>query len=346
MGCAGSKPEDGAGGGSGGAAAEGGDNAVEYFSPVDLTEQDLTMLPPIDLKTDSLDCSTNSLKALPDSIGDLKNLKHLDANANELTALPASIAQCTKMEKLYMYKNKIKEMPANLPPQLTEINFFNNQVRKLPASIGTLSCLEEVNFASNKLMMTADAMFTSWASVKVLNMYENNLVRFGSLAPLVALEELRLNGNNLEEMPALGSSHEALTIIEIHKNRIKTIPDEYFASTPALTRFSIWGNLLEALPSSICSCSDLLGLQVQENQLKELPGGQPWPSKLETLFLQSNPLVKLPEELKKCSAMRRCNVSGLALEASGSAVADALKQLCMKADGGIFWAPDGKKWNA
>ena len=344
MGCGGSKPEGGAGPSSVGAAS-GGDGDAEYSHAVDLAEQDLTHLPEIPLNTDSLDCSTNTLKVLPESIGELQDLKFLDANANELTVLPASIIKCAKLEKLHMYKNKIKELPPALPPGLTEINFFNNQIRKLPASIGTLSCLEEVNFSSNKLMMTADAMFTSWASVKVLNMYENNLVRFGSLAPLVALEELRLNGNNLEDMPALGS-HPELTIIEMHKNRIAKIPDEYFTSTPALTRFSIWGNQLEALATSICSCSGLLGLQVQENKLTALPGGKPWPAKLETLFVQMNPLVKLPEELKMCSSMRRCNVSSTQLDESGAAVADALKGLCMKSDGGIFWAPDGKKINA
>ena len=61
--------------------------------------------------------------------------------------------------------------------------------------------LEEVNVAANKMMMTQDANFTSWSSVKILSLYDNNLVRMGSLAPLVNLEELRISGNNLEDMP-------------------------------------------------------------------------------------------------------------------------------------------------
>lgn len=40
-----------------------------------------------------------------------------------------------------------------------------------------------------------------WRGVKNLNLADNNLVRMGSLAPMVALEELRISGNNLEDMP-------------------------------------------------------------------------------------------------------------------------------------------------
>ena len=38
----------------------------------------------------------------------------------------------------------------------------------------------------------------------MLNLYDNNLVRLGSMEPLTALNEVRLYGNNLEEMPVFG----------------------------------------------------------------------------------------------------------------------------------------------
>jgi hypothetical protein len=249
-------------------------------------------------------------------------------------------------QKLLLYNNRIKDLPANFPPALSEINLFNNQVRKLPNSLGDLSQLEEVNFASNKLMMTLDAHFTSWRAVRVLNLYENNMVRCGSLAPCVALEELRLNGNNLDEMPTLGPSHPSLSILEIHKNRLASIGEEYFDATPGLTRLSVWGNQLTKLPASLCRCAQLLGVQAHENQLGSLPAGMPWPASLETLFLQSNPLKTLPADLKGCSRMRRCNVSQLTLDADGLAVAGALKDLCLAKGDGIFWGVDGKRLNA
>ena len=159
-------------------------------------------------------------------------------------------------------------------------------------------------------------------AVTVLNMYDNNLVRFGSLAPLTALKELRLYGNNLEEAPTL-AEHKSLIIIELQKNRIATIPDDYFDATPALQRLSVWSNMLTTLPPSVCRCSALVGLSAQENKMASLPGGAPWPATLETLFLQQNPpLTTLPAELGACSALKRVNLSELKLDGAGLEVAE------------------------
>jgi len=337
MGCGGSKPGDAEGAAPSAKAAN--KNALNFSG------QDLADLPAVASKTESIDCSNNKLTSLPPTLAELQSLTELDANENQLTTLPKELVNCAALEKLLVYKSKIKDLPEAFPPALKELNLFNNQLRKLPPSIGQLAHLEEVNFGGNKLMMTKDEMFISWANVRVLNMFENNLVRMGSLAPLVALEELRLNGNNLEEMPALAASHPSLSIIEFHKNRVTTIPDNYFESTPALTRLQLWGNQLTGLPSSICKCVELLGIQVQTNKIPSLPDGA-WPEKLETLFLHDNPITSLPSGLSACKAMRRCNVEGLQLDAASDAVSTSLRETCQKTSGGIFWAKIGDQIKA
>ena len=102
----------------------------------------------------------------------------------------------------------------------------------LPEEIGTLSELNEVNFAANRLAMLKDAHFISWSKVTILNLNDNNLTVLGSLAPLVALEELRLYGNQLTALPKLGASVPELKVYEIHKNNVADGPDDYFAATP------------------------------------------------------------------------------------------------------------------
>jgi len=312
---------------------------------VDCEGQELTELPSIPLDTKMINVASNKLGALPPSVGNLSMLTELDANSNELTALPVELASCESLEALLVFNNKIKELPTTLPPNLTELNLFNNQLKTLPSSIGELANLEEVNVAGNRLMMTTNAMFASWSRVSVLNLYDNNLVRFGSLAPLKALQELRLGENNLEEMPTLGT-HPELKILEVHKNRIATIPDGYFNATPALERLSLWGNTLTELPSSVCGCGALLGLQVQENKLSWLPAGAAWPAKLETLFLQHNPLTTLPGELHACKALKRVNVAQTKLGDAGITIAEGMKTTCIRAQGGIFWDPAGVQTKA
>jgi Leucine-rich repeat (LRR) protein len=200
--------------------------------------------------------------------------------------------------------------------------------------------LEEVNIAANKLMMTTDAMFVKWSAVTVLNLYDNNLVRFGSLVNCVSLTELRLSGNAIEAMPTL-SSHPSLKIFEMHKNRVSVIPDGYFEATPSLERLSLWGNMLTAVPTSLLSCAGLLGVQLQENKIEALPGG-PYPPRLETLFLHDNLLTTLPQGLKRCFALKRVNVAKLNLDEAGTDVAEAMKAICIQAGtSGIFWDKSG-----
>ena len=316
---------------------------------------------------EELDLSENPDLTSVEGIGKLTSLEKLDANACGLVKLPEDIEGCVALTELLVYKNKLKELTVKLGSlaSLETFNIFNNQVKKLPVEMGGLTQLEEVNAAANKLMMLTDAHFSGWASVKILSLYDNSkaaqlplaiphpspltraavcplsdLVRMGSLAPLVALEELRISGNNLEAMPTL-SKHPALTVYEIHKNRIGAIEPAYFDATPALQRLSVWGNALAELPPSLRTCSSLVGVQAQENKLATIPAGA-WPPGLETLFLQGNgPSFTLPTELSACQKLRRVNLGSLALDSGSSGIAEAMKKLCLSDPSGIFWGSDG-----
>ena len=297
----------------------------------------------------TLDLSGKALGAIDVSLI-RAGLQHIDLNGNSLATLGVGLFdKCSEsLTQLDLYGNKpLKELPAGVLgglKSLTVLNAFNCMLKKLPADIGGLAVLEEVNVAANKLMMTTDAHFLMWSSVRVLNIYDNNLVRMGSLAPLVALEELRISGNNLEEMPALCASC-PITIYEIHKNRIAKMDDAYFKATPKLSRLSIWGNLLTALPSSLLECHELVGVQAHEMQLASLPSGT-WPAGLETLFVQENKnLTKLPKELATCKKLKRVNLGQLQLDADAANVELAMRATVLSASSGdgIFWSAKGER---
>jgi len=188
--------------------------------------------------------------------------------------------------------------------------------------------------------MVKDPCFKGWSTVKVLNLNDNNLSSCGSLAPLVALTELRIFANNLSALPTLAAPASDLTILEAHKNRIDKIDDGYFASTPALERLSLWANMLTSLPPSLTKCAKLVGVQVHENkELASLPEG-PWPASLETLFVQDTKITSLPQSLAACP-LKRVNVSRLALDSDGDALAKKMEQMVLGTGDGIFWAKDG-----
>jgi len=254
--------------------------------------------------------------------------------------LPAEIGNCEKLEELLLFANSLKVLPKELGklPKLRVLNLFNNKVMKLPIEVGGLSALEEVNIAANKLMMIPDPAMANWASVTILSLNDNNLVRLGSLEPLKALQELRLFANNLEAMPTLCEGC-PIEVMEVHKNRIETIEDDYFKKTPKLKRIIISNNALAAVPPSICDCAELQQLQAADNKLTSLPSGKPWPATLETIFLQGNAgLTALPSELAKLSSLKRCNIG-----AAGPAdLIEKLQDISLEKPDGIFWDPEGK----
>lgn len=308
-----------------------------------MSNRGLQVLENVDKAVVTLNISDNVLTGLPPLVGQLSSMKSLDANSNQLTTLPAEIGELAGLEELLLYKNELKELPKELGgcTALQTLNVFNNKLRKLPDALGDLTNLDEVNAACNKLMMVGEKVFTNWQKVTVLNLYNNNLVRFASLLPLVELKELRLYENNLEELPALPPASK-IEIFEMHKNRVATTPADYFAATPALKKLTLHSNGLTNLDGSICSCSELEILQVQSNKLGTLPA-LAWPSPLETLFIQENGISELPDELCALSNLKRCDISQLKLSAAAVAVAEQLKKACLSKADGIFWGVDGVK---
>jgi len=269
-------------------------------------------------------------------------------NSKSLTEMPPGcLDHCLEsLTSLEIYANALTKLEAGVIggcKNLKLLNAFNNKIKKLPADIGGLGELEELNFAANQLMMTADNHFTELKKCKILNLYDNRLVRMGNLSPLANLEELRLSGNSLEEMPTIASMPN-LTILEIHKNRIAEVPDDWFTKTPALQRLDIHANMLKtALPASLLQCKELVGLQVHENKdLPSLPDGD-WPEGLEALFLQETKLTDLPSGLVNMQKLKRVNVDKLALSAEAKKLEAAMRKLTLDTEGGIFWTSSGER---
>ena len=101
-----------------------------------------------------LDCSCNQLTCLPESIGDLINLKELDFSYNKLTLLPESIENLINLKYLDCSNNKLTLLPESIGNLINlKIAYLSyNKIIKLPETIINLRNIE--NFGKNELTLT------------------------------------------------------------------------------------------------------------------------------------------------------------------------------------------------
>ncbi|KAH6603222.1 hypothetical protein Trco_007997 [Trichoderma cornu-damae] len=58
--------------------------------------------------------ASNKLTRLPNSIGELRQLRHLDASFNQINELPPELGMCTYLKQLLLFNNNLQELPFEL----------------------------------------------------------------------------------------------------------------------------------------------------------------------------------------------------------------------------------------
>lgn len=168
-----------------------------------------------------LDLSGLDLAELPDGIGTLSTLQFLNLGKNPLSALPATFVGLTslrilfflgceftavpellgRMPSLYMLSfkaNKVREVPAaSLSPTLGWLILSDNQIERLPDTIGACVGMRKLLLAGNRL--TSEGLPESMANMR-------------------QLELLRLADNRLDRVPGWILSHPTLAWVALAAN--------------------------------------------------------------------------------------------------------------------------------
>jgi Leucine-rich repeat (LRR) protein len=151
----------------------------------------------------NLDLSSNGLKVLPDSIGDLTSLTNLNLSKNLLEVLPDSIGDLTNLTNLDLSSNGLKVLPDSIGDltNLTNLNLSSNGLEVLPDSIKKLTNLTNLNLSSNGLEVLPDSI-KKLTKLTNLNLSYNGLkVLPDSIGDLTDLTNLNLSFNGLEVLP-------------------------------------------------------------------------------------------------------------------------------------------------
>ena len=120
-------------------------NPAKRKKSLNLSDLDLTNLPPLPSDLEALYLSGNKLTALPKHLP--QDLRVLDVKGNKLTALPEHLPQ--GLLELHVAETGLSALPKNLPQSLQELDVSCNKLSALPEYLP--QGLRKLDVGSNKL---------------------------------------------------------------------------------------------------------------------------------------------------------------------------------------------------
>ena len=150
------------------AAIKDGSLAASGLTRLDLSGCGLSQLPS-EIGTLSsvefLNLGKNPLSTLPDTFTGLTNLRILFFLGCEFTVVPEILGQMTSLYMLSFKANRVAEVPAaSLSPKLGWLILSDNQIERLPDTIGACVGMRKLLLAGNKL--TNEGLPDSMVSVQ------------------------------------------------------------------------------------------------------------------------------------------------------------------------------------
>ena len=255
---------------------------------------------------ENLQLKYNDLTTLPESIGNLQNLKILEIGINQLTTLPESIGNLQNLESLSLFRNKLTTLPESFGnlKNLKNIWLYNNQITTLPESFRNLQSLEELELSQNRFT-TVPEIISNLKNLKKLSLGSNALTTLPeSFGNLKNLEELYLNENQLSSLPESIGNLQNLVQLYFGSNRLSSLPKSFF-NLQSLKVLELSNNGLTTLPESFGNLQNLTVLYLNDNQLTTVPEIIIDLQNLVQLYLNDNQLTTVPESFSKLQNLER-----------------------------------------
>ena len=109
---------------------------------------------------------------------------------------------------------------------------------------------------------------------------------------------IRLNGNAFEEIPGdllTSALCPEVKEVDLSKNKLKTVPEEFFISVGLTEGLQLQFNRLSKLPAGVCGLHVLKQLQLFNNSLSDLPQELSQLSSLTDIRIGYNRFTELPK---------------------------------------------------
>ncbi|KAJ1470716.1 hypothetical protein T484DRAFT_3586035 [Baffinella frigidus] len=305
-------------GGRGGEA--GGSGIIPYlnFASKQLTSipLELTNMLPVEC----LHMGYNQLFTINPNFFRLPVLTELNMDQNELKEIPAAFAFLTNLKILSLKNNKLERISYQFCgiESLEELALSCNFLEALPKFWGKLHNLKYLWLSNNKLReLPVDEM------AKLLD-YDpktgERIISFSKgIGGLTSLEELWIDGNDIQDIPKDIGELSSLRYINLRGNSIRTFPDE-IKDLVSLQHLVATKNEISSLPKALCLLPKLHTLNLAGNRIEEFPKYVVDATALTSLDLSNNPLKEVPSLIALLPKLVDFRTNNSGYSSSGAAI--------------------------
>ena len=229
------------------------------------------------------------------------------------------ICKCVIAQETYTNENSdlMTILTTQVPSNVTILNLKNNKLyQMLQGSLDNFTDIEEIYLTSNLIetlkrnvfnpsvhqnlsiismgnnRITEMPVLSGFRLLRILDVSNNELQNI-TMGKLDNLEQLILNGNNLNLMPLLTEQLPRLQTILLQDNNIVCLSPDYFNKTPSLKKLDLSRNSLNEITLEHNSLTEI---RLSDNNLSAMPVITQSLTSLTILVLNDNPISFIPEQ--------------------------------------------------
>lgn len=271
-----------------------------------------------------------NLTEVPKEIGQMPNLNTLYLSDNKISTLGDAFFQSFQLTLLNLDNNDLREIhfsALKYCSRLEDLHLRSNNIEKIPADLGQLKYLKELDIGDNKVQTLDTSLYLPYMTnfradanrleavpeflkqcknLGYLNLNGNRIGDLSGIEKLTRLRALNIGDNPITSIAAISQLHD-LEHFMLDWIDLDTVNQSGLEQLKKLRILSVEHCSLQKLPVWITSQKNLEELSLIGNNLTEIPNSLYQMKRLKKLWLSKNPIPQEQiEDLRR--KLSRCEV--------------------------------------
>jgi Leucine-rich repeat (LRR) protein len=213
-----------------------------------------------------LDVSNQNITMLPDLAS---NLVELNAINNRLRTVPLELFNMELLNVVKIQFNFINRLPYGVyGTSITYIDLSNNEFNEFPEQLKQLVHLRHFYMSNNSITQLPEDLFENMEQLYSIE-FNNNEIEEVPYIPSLYIELISFAGNRIKTLPKINVRE--LDLFNFKNNFISTIEEDVFSRVQRISTLKLSHNRLTTFPESFKNIQMIHKLKLNNNRLCEFP---------------------------------------------------------------------------